>query len=740
MKLSVRKGHQELLKSDFSSEVLKAGKEGVTFLIGRSPDCHICLNDRLISREHASLKFQDGFWTVSLLSSFGKLTVNGEPTLQKKIQVGDTIEIPPFTINVEFVQQNIVPQVVQNSLPSRTFTPTPEPIPTPPKEEDLDFPEEIKPLKSELEVIVEEEIASENKPEDLIFSSETPMAEGDVDHFGGAVGELSQGEIKLSDAPIVELSDDAGDKTSLLTGFAKFELEILGEYAPYDKFVLSQGETFIGRDPTKCQIILTDPESSSVHAVVRKVGGHFELEDLKSSNGTLFHGSRVNKSDLISGDEFIIGSTTFTFKAQSSFAEQEKDRLMPVEENQVVEVEEIVESPVAQDVSGDLGAGNFGDAQSMTPKSASLFSKDALRDPQKRKKLMIGAVILLALWVLLEDEEPTKKASNAKDAKKSNLLVEEKKKEEAIKDKNKRPLKKEDLELVSASYELAKSYLDQNMFFEATQELDKIHHLTDSFKESRTLEVTAKRLLAELEELERRRQQEIEKQIKLKRVKELVEKAKDATKERKVTLAEALFNQILELDPENYDVAQFKVELDAWKKEEERIAVEKAQKEANRKRKIDELQPGKKSYLSKNWHDAINKLQTFLEKKEMDEDLVTEATQMLTDAQTKLNEIVSPLLGKARSLKEGQDLKGSYENYQEILRHDPGHQEAMVEMDEIKDRLFIRARKLYREALISESLSLFNEAKEKFQEIQQVAPKDSEYYRKASDRLKDYLE
>lgn len=734
MKLSVRKGHQELLKSDFSSEVLKAGKEGVTFLIGRSPDCHICLNDRLISREHASLKFQDGFWTVSLLSSFGKLTVNGEPTLQKKIQVGDTIEIPPFTINVEFVQP-----VVEVLKPSIIVQPAPV-VPIEPLAEDLDFPEEITPLKSELEVIVEEEIASENKPEDLMFSSETPTSDGDVDHFGGAVGELSQGEIKLSDAPIVELSDDAGDKTSLLTGFAKFELEILGEYAPYDRFVLTLGETFIGRDPTKCQIILTDPESSSVHAVVRKVGSHFELEDLKSSNGTLFHGSRVNKSDLTSGDEFIIGSTTFTFMAQSSFVEQEKDRLMPVEENQVVEVEEIVEAPVTHDLSSNLGAGNFGDSQSMTPKSASLFSKDALRDPQKRKKLMIGAVILLALWVLLEDEEPTKKATNAKDAKKSNLLVEEKKKEEAIKDKNKRPLKKEDLELVSASYELAKSYLDQNMFFEATQELDKIHHLTDSFKESRTLEVTAKRLLAELEELERKRQQEIEKQIKLKRVKELVEKAKEATKERKVTLAEALFNQILELDPENYDVAQFKVELDAWKKEDERIAVEKAQKEANRKRKIEELQPGKKAYLSRNWNDAINKLQAFLEKKDMDEDLVTEATQMLTDAQTKLNEIVLPLLGKARSLKEGQDLKGSYENYQEILRHDPGHQEAMVEMDEIKDRLFVRARKIYREALISESLSLFNEAKEKFQEIQQVAPKDSEYYRKASDRLKDYLE
>ena len=49
-------------------------------------------------------------------------------------------------------------------------------------------------------------------------------------------------------------------------------------------------------------------------------------------------------------------------------------------------------------------------------------------------------------------------------------------------------------------------------------------------------------------------------------------------------------------------------------------------------------------------------------------------------------------------------------------------------------------KRIYREAIIAESLSLFGDAKEKFLEVQQISPTDSEYYKKASEKLKNYLE
>ena len=98
------------------------------------------------------------------------------------------------------------------------------------------------------------------------------------------------------------------------------------------------------------------------------------------------------------------------------------------------------------------------------------------------------------------------------------------------------------------------------------------------------------------------------------------------------------------------------------------------------------------------------------------------------------------MIGKARSLKEGQDLKAAYEQYLDILNFEPTNTEALDEMNDIRDVLTMRSQKVYRDGLISESLMLFKEAKEKFQEVQQISPSDSEYYKKASLKLREYLE
>ena len=70
----------------------------------------------------------------------------------------------------------------------------------------------------------------------------------------------------------------------------------------------------------------------------------------------------------------------------------------------------------------------------------------------------------------------------------------------------------------------------------------------------------------------------------------------------------------------------------------------------------------------------------------------------------------------------------------------PSNAEALNQVGDIREQLTNKARKIYREAIISESLSLFQDAKEKFQEVQQMSPVDSPYYKKASDKLRDYLD
>ena len=201
-----------------------------------------------------------------------------------------------------------------------------------------------------------------------------------------------------------------------------------------------------------------------------------------------------------------------------------------------------------------------------------------------------------------------------------------------------------------------------------------------------------------------------------------------------------MFNQILSIDPENLDVPQLKMELDAWRKDKERKALEKAEKEADRKRKLSQIAPSRTYYGKEEWYSTILKVEEFLKIKDMDEDLVKEATKMLKVSKDKIKSKTSPILGKARSLKEGQDLKGAYEQFMKVLDFDPVNTEALDEMENIRETLKNRSKKIYREGLISESLQLFSEAKEKYQEVQQISPIDSEYYIKATNKLREYLE
>ena len=443
---------------------------------------------------------------------------------------------------------------------------------------------------------------------------------------------------------------------------------------------------------------------------------------MNSSNGTILNGERINKAQLSTGDEFVIGSTSFTLETQSDLLDAESDRLMPVERGQTIETEEIEEEIVDLD-NGDV------DFNSEAPQEKSAL-KRAWKDPKKKKIIIVVAGVLLFLLLSGEDEPKVPKTEVAKT-------------ETPQVDKNAKPklqLSKELEEKRNVSYELGANFFEQNKYFEALKEFQAVLEIDPKYKKVETYFEQTKVGLKRLEELETQKRAE-EERLKMKKlIEELLVKAREAVKEKQVTVAENYFSQIAEKDPENIEVQQLKMELEAWQKEQERIALEKATKEAARKSMVDALNPGKTFYLKKEWYKSILKLEEFLRRKGTDEDLIKEATDMLADGKNQLASDLGPLIGKARSLKEGQDLKSAYEVYLEILKIEPTHSEALNEVDEIKSQLETRSKRIYREAIIAESLSLFSDAKEKFQEVQQISPTDSEYYRKANDKLKNYLE
>ena len=746
MNLDVLKNNESVAQFNLGDELTGEADQFFETLIGRGENCYFRLDDRLISREHAKIIFKEGKWFFENLSMTRPALDQGKQKIDKvELKGNEKFFLGDYEL-VFFMDENTatetvqVPDSAQNEGPDEESQSSEDIV-----EDDVDnendennfAEEENDQAFGESEAVDTEEDYTDQEE----FSNEEEFSSGDdefsTDDEFSADDEFAEGDDQEY------AMEESGDKTQIFTGLATFYLEIFGEYAPYEKYTLKEGDNFIGRDKEKCQIYLQDQEVSGQHANIKKLGGKLYLLDKNSANGTLLNGLKVNEEILKDGDEFLIGSTTFTLRVKSDFLKGESDRLLPVEENQVIEVQEVVE---VDEIDLSEGA-----AENEMPEDAqkSIIKKLIWKYKQlpKNKQRIYGAVGILLLYMLLDSEEPAKKVPKKKPGQTVSKDGEVKEGEKVA---GKKPLTKaqekyeslslEEQQYIDSTYQLGFEFIQQAKYEEALREFDKVQKVIPKFKDTESLVQIASAGFRELEELEKKRLAEIEQKKRQEKINALLEKAKGYVKERSVGPAESTFSQILALDPENLDVPSLRMELDAWKKEKERVAVEKAQKEADRKRKLGQIAPSRTFFGKEEWYKTILKVEEFLKIKDMDEDLVKEATDMLKTSKNNLKKKTSPLIGKARSLKEGQDLKLAYEEYLKVLDFDPINEEALNEMNAIRDTLRARSQKIYREGIIWESLQLWNEAKEKFQEVQQISPKDSEYFIKATVKLKDYLE
>lgn len=768
MKLSVSKRNQPIQEIDLGKDVLAHDYSETIFLIGRSKDCHIVLDDKKISREHARIIHRSGKWFIEKTNPENACQINGEDFTRHELEKNDVFTAEGFSVTVlsnvseSPVESSISTDqvVVKQSAGNKTNTAIIPPDPKPAMRLNATSTD-LNISATSLEESVEENIKDDqnatkeinlenvqggqeySNDDDLNFadSSEVDLSSGDLSEGSGASlidqstdadfvidgGEPLAEDENAYSLENIDSGNDDDESTKVMQSFASVYLELFGDTAPYDRYIIEKDQVFIGRDPAKCQIVLNDSEVSTVHAVITKNNIMLTLEDLNSSNGTIFKGDRINKVMLGHNDEFVIGGVTFTIKIRSEFLKDESSTLMAVDENQTVEVEEIVEVQAEEGEHLDALGGTVSDG----PQEKSLI-KRIWKDEAKRKRLIIGAVVLVGLWVFLDEgEKPQpKKAPTKKE------LV-----KKPISNISQKKLTDEQRQAFSALYEIGKDHYNHGRYREALNELQKIAAVDPNFNSNlQPLISFSKEGLKKIEEEEKKRQADIASAERKAKVKAYIEEARQYVKDRRVDMANKTFNEITQLEPENLEVTRMKMELEDWQKEKQRKELEEAQKKKEREDKVDKLKPGRTLYLQKEWFRAISKLEDFLRIKDMDDDLTTEATEMLKVSRDELNSAVAPLIGKAKSLLEGQDLKGAYEVYQQILRVEPSNAESLNQVGDIREQLSNRARKIYREAIIAESLSLFQDAKEKFQEVQQISPVDSEYYKKASEKLRDYLD
>ena len=80
------------------------------------------------------------------------------------------------------------------------------------------------------------------------------------------------------------------------------------------QFPLQAARNTIGRDGSRCQVVLDDSTVSSEHAAIVFEQGRFVLYDLASTNGTYLNDQRIQRQMLYDGDEIRLGNRVLVFK------------------------------------------------------------------------------------------------------------------------------------------------------------------------------------------------------------------------------------------------------------------------------------------------------------------------------------------------------------------------------------------------------------------------------------------
>lgn len=86
-----------------------------------------------------------------------------------------------------------------------------------------------------------------------------------------------------------------------------------------ERIPVSGEKLTLGKDEANDICIANDPSVSHLHMVLERYGASWVVRDLGSSNGTYLNGERIlGEKQLRDGDELKIGSTSITFKADST--------------------------------------------------------------------------------------------------------------------------------------------------------------------------------------------------------------------------------------------------------------------------------------------------------------------------------------------------------------------------------------------------------------------------------------
>lgn len=724
-----------------------AGLSKPMLVVGRAENCDVRLDDRAVGREHAVIQLGTRGFSVQKKSKFGKLSVNGVEANESAFKPGDVISIADYQLRLEESTQ-----AGGFSAASGAASGGMQQAPSGLLDLELSAPSAESTGQS-----------SAGMPSAEVATAQLAMPPGGVQSI--AVDDPVSESPSLSEMPLESPSDDGGTQAmeqpaADAAGFGEERTAILSQGALNVKLVFKEGdanvtefeikkpEISIGRG-TNCDIILNDKKASRKHLTIRKAGLQFVAKDTGTANGSFVNGEKITEIELNSDDVLRIGDTEFSFKAlsQDYFSQQQEFMAVPPEDPIAV-TDAITQDlePVAMDVNAvpmaqDPNAFPMAAAGAFDPNAMSGIQphggipglsgvagigvgggpskKETLLDKFKRQPLPRKILIVLVLFgviYLALDEDPAPKKSVKKEESKSvdkvevayNALPPEKK------------------QFIDNTYQLALDLYKNQQFERALFEAQKILDILPSgYKDTKDIKAYAEKAIEiEKSKAEERRRKEEEERIK-KEVAELVAEAQVLVDKGEDAKAREVFSKVLERDPENPTVLRLS-QLIEEREQQRKIEEENRRDREKRKKELEALlEEGRKLFAAGKYYEVMERMQDAPAIGYNDATLLGKAKTLIAKARQTLKDKTQPYLDKAQGAFAAGDYPVARDAYLSALKVDPRNAAAKEGLGKIREILHERAKKIYTDGIIAESVSDYATAKSKFREcLQQSMPDD----------------
>ncbi|MDP1880170.1 MAG: type III secretion system inner membrane ring subunit SctD, partial [Parachlamydiaceae bacterium] len=300
-------------------------ENGDSWIIGRDPDeCQLVIEDPLVSRKHFIARETSEGIVIENLSPTNPLYVNDEAlmTFPRLLHQGDTIQLGNQVFRFyEDASAHVIPD--SNDISDEEFTdeesmPDADVIPTDTIDEDW--------LKPEVESDEVEETSRElQENEDSAFFSEKQNQPNNEKNTENTFTESMNTEQDETEEPYIThydtiLKEDNEDIGSLaeinfgLSEVGRWLLKVIGGPNNGAEFYMENGSDYlIGTDPHSCDIVFHDTSVSRQHAKISITSEDtIIIEDLKSRNGVIVDGVKIQDKSIVNPNAIItLGTTSF---------------------------------------------------------------------------------------------------------------------------------------------------------------------------------------------------------------------------------------------------------------------------------------------------------------------------------------------------------------------------------------------------------------------------------------------